>query len=908
MKTLLCLIQPWDIATAARTDIRVGDGLSADAFGLGGETWLAGMQERPQISVETMSLDLDGRVQAGRMTIVLTGDFIFQNLKWSGAPITLWSAPDLAYVARKTEFTGEVRTVALDLEEKTLRLSCEVSVRALDTDMLTLEFAGGGGLTGEAEMRGTLKPAGFGLVENIEPVWFDKTNWVGMIDGYGNTLAITRLMEGASDFGASVGDYADYDALVAAIVDKTIAPGRWGTCIAEGLIGLGAPPHYPIGANAQFGSDRLGAIARRILEAHAGIDVADIDTAAFDALDTALPYAAHLWVKEQRNVREMIEALAASGNATPIVTPQGLITISRGVKTAAVATLDRSGSVTPRVTNWKSATPVPPWWKIKARTARPANVLTFDQVLYSDDIVDRGAYSATEVYRAGHLVWLGDKSSWLYTNDVAAAGNAPPTWPETTNDHWRNLSPPADTTLLAYADGTPIEDLKPGDSDATRNVPGQKLQDAIFSPEWWTLSAQGTRILLADAPRGYALEILPLDGVVAYSEYGGTEGAAVEVEPGRKIWTRFIADPSKSGASNVASGSNNVTSGNDNVVADTNVAADWPLVVRLNWAKADGTPISSTSIASVATAGGQQELTVVALPPAEARLVTVGFGHEDDLAGAAGSWVVWSPWIGEHQPASDITSENAPKVVGPGTQQITLKADGSAEQGQLPRDLVYQRFVGDLDVSQLAEWTATFNGITGTIDNSPSSGTRGEVEVTAIAGTKGSVIVSAAYDGVSESKTTEFTTKELQAGTGSGSAGSGVTQTTLSVSATVSASSYGAASASAVLDVTNGNITATGLLSYTTPDGTAIIAGKWRYSPQGAGTWTDFGAEKTGTEASSTYDDRYAESFDTEGSINMAQSVTGLAAGEYDVEFLPRKSSGTAVNAYLYGNLNLQAD
>src|SRR3546814_20179799 len=83
--------------------------------------------------------------------------------------------------------------------------------------LLTVEFTGGGGASGEAAMRGVLKPAGFGTMENIEPVWFDTTRWIGCIDGYGNTTAITKLMEGLDDRGAAVANYASYTALAAAI-------------------------------------------------------------------------------------------------------------------------------------------------------------------------------------------------------------------------------------------------------------------------------------------------------------------------------------------------------------------------------------------------------------------------------------------------------------------------------------------------------------------------------------------------------------------------------------------------------------------------------------------------------------------------------------------------------------------
>src|SRR3546814_21155310 len=52
-------------------------------------------------------------------------------------------------------------------------------------------------------------------------------------------------------------------------------------------------------------------------------------------------------------------------------------------------------------------------------------------------------FRSLEVYRKGHLVWLLDKSSWLYINAVPTSGNAPPAWPTTSNAYWQNMTPPS---------------------------------------------------------------------------------------------------------------------------------------------------------------------------------------------------------------------------------------------------------------------------------------------------------------------------------------------------------------------------------------------------------------------------------------------------------------------------------
>src|SRR3546814_20687532 len=111
-------------------------------------------------------------------------------------------------------------------------------------------------------------------------------------------------------------------------------------------------------------------------------------------MDAACPYDTAYWTKGQRDVKDLIEAMAGSINATPIVTFQNKVTITRGVTTAAVAELVRSGRQTPRVIAARRISPPAPVYRLRARTGRPANVLTSDQVLYSYPIADKGLYSA----------------------------------------------------------------------------------------------------------------------------------------------------------------------------------------------------------------------------------------------------------------------------------------------------------------------------------------------------------------------------------------------------------------------------------------------------------------------------------------------------------------------------------
>lgn len=456
MTPILVHVQPWDTIAAARIDVRACSALEGEAFGINGTPWLPSLVERPQMSIEIMSPDISGRVLAGRARFALDLDtaaiLATQQLKWIGAAVKIYSAAALAWPAI-TEFDGEITDFSIDLNSRVITINAEVSSSLLEKPLLTAEFGGAGGADGDAAKRGTLKPAGFGLCENIQPVWFDSTNNIGMIDGYANCTAITKLMEGASDLGTRVADYANYAALAAAIVAHTVPPGRWASCVAAGLVGLGAPPEGIIGVNATFGSNRLGAMMSRMIQTHAGVSSGLVDSASFTALDTALPYDAHFWTDNQTDVKSLCERLARSGNSTVVLTFQRKVAVIRAVASASVAVLDRSGKQLPRCIDWKSLTTLKPTWRIKGRAARPANVLTFDQVNYVDTIIDRGAYVGATVYRAGNVVWLADKSSWLYVNATAGSGNAPPTWPTTSNSYWTNLTAPLNATAIGVTAG-----------------------------------------------------------------------------------------------------------------------------------------------------------------------------------------------------------------------------------------------------------------------------------------------------------------------------------------------------------------------------------------------------------------------------------------------------------------------
>lgn len=431
MRSVLIHLRPLDPSTNARVDVRVGDCASSDDYGLLGQQWEPAIGRRPTLTMELMGPEIDGRVQVGKAKFeVLLAEIKTvaspQTLVFKGAPVTILLAEAEQDLGDTPEFSGVITSAILNLDTLVLAIDAEVSTDLIDKPLLTAEFDGSGGIGGDAAKRGVLKPFGFGQVFNIQPVWFDETRNIGMIDGYGGCLSIDWLGEGLSSFGARVADYATYAALAAAIDSDAIKPGQWGTCVAQGLVGLGAPPVAPIGVHASFLANRTGSAMRRIMEVMGGVPVGRIDTSAFSAIDTTVDRAVHYWTSEQRQIRDLLEALAGAVNATPLVTFQGRITVTRATGGAVAATLDRSGEQEPRVLDWRIADAPTPYRQMKSRAARPANVLSRAEVRFVDTLEDKGLWNINTVYRAGQIVWLSDKSSWLYTSLTPAAGHFPP--------------------------------------------------------------------------------------------------------------------------------------------------------------------------------------------------------------------------------------------------------------------------------------------------------------------------------------------------------------------------------------------------------------------------------------------------------------------------------------------------
>lgn len=462
---VLIEIQPLNKSTGAREAVRVSSAQDRRITGLSGSVWVPALLQPPVLTIRLFDGDFSSAVDPGSATFTINLTEVVKTYPnvadylWAGAPVSVYAEePGTAWPwARR--FVGKIRR--FEKTAKRLQLAAEVDTAALEKDVLYLKYAGTTGLEGGADLKDRPRPWVWGHVKGIEPIQIDIDNSVFQVSGYGPIGSISALYERGSSFGDPMADHADYAALVAA----TIPPGRWATCLAQGLFRLGAPPFGVITADVEghkVGSvvpRRTGAIIRTVAAA-IGIASGSIDAASMDALDAAVARNVGIYLTEQETFIDLAQRMCLPCNAYSGMSWQGRFFAVRPVFGSAALTLHGQGRADPQVLRMVEGGVNPPFKKTIFGADKCWRVHSTTDIAYQDILVDRGRYQAGETYRAGNIVDLADGSRWLYIADTATSGNAP----QAGSAFWELIS---DQVQPVYLDGTPMEDLKPAEPGAT---------------------------------------------------------------------------------------------------------------------------------------------------------------------------------------------------------------------------------------------------------------------------------------------------------------------------------------------------------------------------------------------------------------------------------------------------------
>lgn len=283
----------------------------------------------------------DGLEPTGRAAIGF-GDVVIDNsdgwldslidLGWSGRPITLFRGePGAARSSFVQVFQGAVDGLTPSESQVSLRLRTREAL--LERPLQSLLYAGTGGKEGGSDLVGKRKPLAYGRNFNVPAVLVDAPNLVFQVhEGQ------TEEIQAVRDRGVPLvidADYPTYTDLLAAM----IANGECATCLAEGLVRLGAANAGTVTVDLKGDAsggyvETAAGIIRRIVTTRLDtvnlVDPDDLEIAAFDQLDLDQPAPVGLWDGPDSGltVGQALDAIMSSIGGWWTFTLPGLLTVA----------------------------------------------------------------------------------------------------------------------------------------------------------------------------------------------------------------------------------------------------------------------------------------------------------------------------------------------------------------------------------------------------------------------------------------------------------------------------------------------------------------------------------------------------------------------------------------------------
>jgi hypothetical protein len=440
----------------------------------GGHHWPGVLAVMPDFA-----LDFFGGGFAGQITAPRTGFSVLaakeagfssdpaKRAIFADARVRIWAGPLSAadpHDARLFSLRFDGRIAAepeIDDAARVARFEAAVQDSWADDPLLEL-FAGTGGIEGPVDLTGQPKPLVLGNARFCGGVLIDNVDNIWMVSN-GPVEAVNAVYDRLASLGVSSGNHADLAALLAAEIPN----GSWATCLALGLVRLGAPPDGRVsfdvsGSNAGTGGyvRRPGAIIRRLADLAGGT----VNAASLAALDETRPYNLAFQIRDQTTAREAIGQIADSVAAVAGVSLTGELFAQPLGLVAAAEALNGDGTSPLAVAATEELAKDAPAWRLATEAELTFELHNADEAAFSYRW--QGEYSADRVYRLDDVVTGPDSAAWAYINAVPAAGEALPEWPTEANSHWRLFQAPGGAGIsidgegeiqgIATGNGTPV--------------------------------------------------------------------------------------------------------------------------------------------------------------------------------------------------------------------------------------------------------------------------------------------------------------------------------------------------------------------------------------------------------------------------------------------------------------------
>lgn len=382
MNPIALEVQPLDPVLETRIMLRFTDSDDAAATVLNGEAAWPGIVQDLALSREGWNGDWRNNVAVPQAAVdvalnaLRAADPVSPRYRWSGAPFRVYRDAGAGY---ELLFNGLVKEAGI--ESNSLKVTSEIDAEPFEEDVLNKKFDGRLGEGGFEALKDVPMPALFGYCLNVEPMMINVVDYIYRLHAYGSIEGVVKVFERGIDFGVGVGDFADYAALLAALVPE----GRWATCNALGYLRMGAPPAGIITADVK--GDNVGgfhqttaAIVARLCEI-ASIDPGRLDAASMAAFAADVPYPVNLYMTQQEKVVDTIRRIVLPCNAQVSFSWLGQLQVSR-FNTIPPSTMELSaqGRALPPVLNSNELSVAAPVWSMKMNYARAWRPLSKDEI------------------------------------------------------------------------------------------------------------------------------------------------------------------------------------------------------------------------------------------------------------------------------------------------------------------------------------------------------------------------------------------------------------------------------------------------------------------------------------------------------------------------------------------------
>lgn len=372
MLAYIVQIDGYDPVTASPVVLRAASHDDERICHIDGGTWWPAIAQLPTLSQSNFDGSFGGQISAPSSSMRLQAEPwpLLGRYALADARIRIWAGTLASPWASWEQRCDGRLTAQPAIADGTAQIAFAVDDRWLDTPLLT-SYAGTGGAEGPEALKGSVKPLMLGFPRYATGELIDSVNTVIQLSAYGPIEDVDAALDGLARFAAPIGNYASYDALIAA----SIPAGAWATAKAVGMTRHGAPPFEQITymvSGDKAGPDgwarRPGDLIRRIAQLTGTVGRVYDDS--LDALNTARPWNLSIAVTDQTTARDLIQRIAASVNAVAGVNWLGQLYAVPVEIGAATLTLSADGSTLPPIQSIEQMDASAPWWRLSIEAER----------------------------------------------------------------------------------------------------------------------------------------------------------------------------------------------------------------------------------------------------------------------------------------------------------------------------------------------------------------------------------------------------------------------------------------------------------------------------------------------------------------------------------------------------------